>query len=205
MLKIYLARHGQDEDNARGILNGRRDNALTEIGLGQAKELAENIKEKGLVFDHVYCSPLLRAIQTASTVCDELHISRPVVHRNLIERDFGMMTGKQVKYIENFCAPDIVKTEGITYFLSPTGAETFPILLLRASKILEWIHERHNNESVLLVTHGDIGKMIFTAFYHLDWENVLSEFHFGNSELLLLSDDSKPEEAQIFKVKQYNL
>ncbi len=33
MLKIYLARHGQNEDNANGILNGHRDLPLTDIGL----------------------------------------------------------------------------------------------------------------------------------------------------------------------------
>ena len=32
MLKIYIARHGQNEDNANGILNGHRDLPLTDIG-----------------------------------------------------------------------------------------------------------------------------------------------------------------------------
>ena len=41
MMKIYLARHGQDKDNENGILNGHRDTALTELGLSQAKEIAE--------------------------------------------------------------------------------------------------------------------------------------------------------------------
>ena len=44
MLNVYLARHGQDEDNANGILNGRRDMPLTTLGVNQAKELAEKIK-----------------------------------------------------------------------------------------------------------------------------------------------------------------
>lgn len=45
MLTIYLARHGQDEDNANGILNGQRDNPLTKIGREQAAALARKIKE----------------------------------------------------------------------------------------------------------------------------------------------------------------
>lgn len=32
-LNLYLARHGQDEDNARSILNGRRDTPLTLLGI----------------------------------------------------------------------------------------------------------------------------------------------------------------------------
>ena len=54
MLNIYLARHGQDVDNANGILNGRRDMPLTEVGIAQAKALAENIKSLGISFDVIY-------------------------------------------------------------------------------------------------------------------------------------------------------
>ena len=32
-MKIYIVRHGQDQDNANGLLNGHRDTTLTEIGL----------------------------------------------------------------------------------------------------------------------------------------------------------------------------
>ena len=45
MLKIYLARHGQDQDNANGILNGQRDEPLTDIGINQAKQLAQKISD----------------------------------------------------------------------------------------------------------------------------------------------------------------
>jgi len=31
-MKILIARHGQDEDNAKDILNGHRDMPLTEKG-----------------------------------------------------------------------------------------------------------------------------------------------------------------------------
>jgi len=32
VLNIYVARHGQDRDNSNGILNGHRDEPLTELG-----------------------------------------------------------------------------------------------------------------------------------------------------------------------------
>lgn len=60
MLKIYIARHGQDKDNVRGILNGHRDEPLTILGQNQAKDLAEKIKEAGIKFDKIYSSPLKR-------------------------------------------------------------------------------------------------------------------------------------------------
>ena len=68
MLKIFLARHGQNEDNANGILNGHRDLPLTEIGIAQAHEVADKIKEAGLSFDVVLSSPLSRALKTAEII-----------------------------------------------------------------------------------------------------------------------------------------
>lgn len=204
MLKIYIARHGQNEDNANGILNGHRDMPLTSIGERQAHELADGIKVVGLTFDTVYTSPLLRASRTAEVVCKTLGLSKPTVLDSLIERDFGIMTGKLASDIEHLCAPDIVKSETITYFLSPPGAETFPDLLQRASRVLDQIRAQHAGGSVLLVTHGDFGKMLYTSYYSLKWLDMLTMFHFGNCELLLLAEGVNPNEPHVVKIEQYN-
>ncbi len=204
MLRIYLARHGQDEDNAAGILNGRRDTPLTNLGLSQAWTLAHEIMNAGLTFDAVYSSPLQRAYVTAETVTDYLRIAGPVIMPELVERNFGVMTGKLTKDIAQLCAPDIIYADPITYFLSPQGAETFPQLVERGKRAIRIVQDRHQDGSVLLVTHGDIGKMLYGAYYRLDWLTVLSMFHFGNSELLLLAEDSSPEAAHVFHFAQYN-
>lgn len=206
MLKIYIARHGQDEDNANGILNGHRDTQLTQIGEQQALDLALAINGARLEFDAVYYSPLQRAKNTASIILLEIGDVGVLRRANplLIERDFGTMTGKLVKDICSLCEPDIIKTETITYFLSPEGAETFPQLIDRAEALLTEIQSMWRDGNILLVTHGDIGKMIYAAYYKLDWKDVLTMFHFGNSELLLLSEDCKPEDACVVKIKQHN-
>jgi broad specificity phosphatase PhoE len=204
MLKIYLARHGQNEDNANGILNGHRDLPLTETGIAQAYEVAEKIKDAGLKFDTVLSSPLSRAFVTAEIISEVNNFSQPRVMPQLIERDFGSMSGKPQSSIEELCAPDIIKTETITYFLSPEGAETFPDLLERAKQLLSKIAGEYKDGSILLVTHGDFGKMIYAQYYGLNWEDVLTLFHFGNSELLLLSPDSEAGEAHVFTILQHN-
>ena len=72
MLKIYLARHGQNLDNVNGILNGHRDEPLTLLGEEQARTTATYIKEAGLTFDAVYSSPLKRALRTAEIITSDL-------------------------------------------------------------------------------------------------------------------------------------
>lgn len=205
MTKIYLARHGQDKDNEMGILNGHRDMPLTEIGIEQANQAAEKIKNSDIHFDKIYSSPLQRAYQTAKIIADCLQIDSPEKIDLLIERDFGIMTGKPIKSIAELCSPDILKTDTITYFLSPEGAETFPQLIDRANQLVRLIKSKHNGQCILLVTHGDFGKMIYAAYYKLDWQQVLTMFHFGNSELILLSENNPPEDAHVFNIKQHNL
>lgn len=205
MLKIYITRHGQDEDNAAGILNGRRDKPLTKIGESQALELAKNVKQYNLNFDAVYTSPLLRVRQTAQIVVDNTGNPQPIVKKDLIERDFGVMTGELVSSIAEKCAPHILQVGTIIYFLNVDGAETFPNLLARAHKILTEIKSRHISGSVLLATHGDFGKMIYAAFYGLSWEQILKQFHFGNAELLFLSEQSPAEDTHVFQFRQYNV
>ncbi len=204
MLKIYLARHGQNLDNLNGILNGHRDEPLTEKGFEQANEIGNEIKKSGIVFDTVYASPLQRAFETAKIISEINNFPSPENEPLLIERDFGVMTGKNIEDIEKLCSPNIIKADIITYFLDPKGAETFPNLMVRGKVLLNKICAKHTSGNILLVTHGDIGKMIYAEYYKLDWEKVLTQFHFGNCDLLLLSDDSSAEDAHVFKILQHN-
>jgi len=163
------------------------------------------IAEHGLRFDAVYASPLSRALETVQIIAEVASTPEPVVHLLLIERNFGVMSGQHVSRIKELCAPDIIETDTITYFLSPEGAETFPELITRAQTLLTELATKHTeDETILLVGHGDMGKMIYAAYYDLPWEQVLTQFHFGNSELLLLSPTSSPEEAHVFTLTQHN-
>lgn len=205
MLNIYIARHGQDEDNVNGILNGHRDMPLTLLGEKQANDLAEKIKALKITFERIYSSPLRRAYKTALKVSSLLKMAKPEVMYELIEREFGIMTGKSHTDIEKYCGPNILKTETVTYFLSPEGAETFPQLIERGKIVLEKVNRNHKDGNVLLVCHGDIGKMIYAAYYNLNWQDFLPKFHFGNSDLLLMSKTSSAEAAHIHKTEQNNL
>lgn len=204
MLKIYLARHGQNEDNANGILNGHRDLPLTELGKEQAHEAAEKIKELGLSFDHVFTSPLIRAQQTAQAIVDNIGGPKPLIMPGLIERDFGDMSGISQDRIRELCSPDIIDTGKMVYFLKPKNGEAFPNALERAHKVLAKINQQFSDGSILLVGHMDISYMLYAAYYKLDWKEVLKTFYFGNSELILLSPDSPPGQSHVFTIDQFN-
>lgn len=198
MQELYLARHGQDEDNLNGILNGRRDEPLTELGISQAQKLAAHIKTSGVVFDQVFSSPLQRAYKTAEIATDCLGLPKPEKEMDLIERDFGVMTGQPANKILEMCSPHVLVTEKINFFLCPSGAETFPQLIDRANRLLAKLKISYPDKKLLLVTHGDLGQMVYAAYYNLPWEQVLKQFHFNNSDLLLLAPSSKAEDSHVF-------
>jgi broad specificity phosphatase PhoE len=201
-VELFIARHGQNEDNANGILNGHRDLPLTELGRNQAHELGARILAIGMTFDTIFTSPLSRAHETAQIVAAELGMKRePIVLPLLIERDFGVMTGRPISEVVSMCAPDIIMGDKITYFLNPSGAETFPDLVDRGHKILQTVREQQTEGNALLVCHGDIGKMVYAAATGRPWQDVLQGFHFGNAELIELSPN---DEAHIIELEQVN-
>lgn len=151
MRTIYLVRHGQDEDNARGILNGHRDAALTEKGRTQAQMLGTTIAAADARIQAIYSSPLTRARQTAAIITHSI-INAPItVLSNLIERDFGEMTGRPYSDIVPLCAPNVFHTKQIDYFLTPKGGETFPQTLARARHVLNALENSQSDKNVLLV------------------------------------------------------
>ena len=199
MLKIYLTRHGEDIDNKNGILNGHEDKSLTKVGIQQARELADKIKDKGFSFDYIYSSPLKRAFETAKIISDITGSPTPLKEDLLIEREFGIISGKKKADIESFCAPDIIKTEKIIYCLNPEGSETFPELIKRAEVLLDKIKKKYKSGNILLVSHGDTGTMIYAKYFNLDWKTALTKLYFGNCDLLLLSPDTTAENPFVFK------
>ena len=63
-MRLYVARHGQTQWNLEDKVCGRTDLPLTEVGLEQARLLAERTKD--LKIDVIISSPMLRARQTAA-------------------------------------------------------------------------------------------------------------------------------------------
>jgi len=64
--KILLIRHGTTAFNQADRLQGRIDNPLNETGEAEVARLAELIRDEPL--DVIYCSPLVRARQTAEAI-----------------------------------------------------------------------------------------------------------------------------------------
>ena len=93
-MKIYLIRHGETDDNKRGIYSGRRgDPPLNQDGIRQAKETLNILPDDTYL---IFCSSLKRVKQTAEIINEKLKLPI-IVNTDLDERDFGKLTGLTTK------------------------------------------------------------------------------------------------------------
>ena len=70
-MKIYIARHGQDDDSVRG---GWSDCSLTDLGVKQSVDLADEILSKSDEYNigMIVSSDIIRAKQTALIISERL-------------------------------------------------------------------------------------------------------------------------------------
>jgi probable phosphoglycerate mutase len=89
--QVYLARHGQTAYNLEGRFQGQQQIPLDATGRAQARELAE--RAVSYDFAALWCSPLLRARETADVVSARLGLE-PVEDARLMETDAGDWTDR---------------------------------------------------------------------------------------------------------------
>ncbi len=88
---LHLVRHGRTAANARGLLLGRLDPPLDEVGRWQASRLAGALGP----IDRVIASPLLRARETAGFLGPDVEIDD-----RWIELDYGELDGLPLTAID---------------------------------------------------------------------------------------------------------
>jgi len=145
---IYIIRHGQTDKNKSNSLQGRSDDPLTPNGKKQAEEACKRFQEQGIVFDVVYSSPLIRAVDTGRLAAP----SAPVVtDERLIEMDYGPYEGMDLTNP----APEV-----ITFFSdfvhnpAPDGMEQLSSVVERAGAFIESIKEEASQKTILISTHA---------------------------------------------------
>jgi probable phosphoglycerate mutase len=86
---LVLVRHGESTANAQGLLLGRSDTPLTDLGVAQARAVANALSTTEVV--EVRSSPLQRALRTAEMVAGELPV---IIDDRWVEVDYGEHEGR---------------------------------------------------------------------------------------------------------------
>ena len=137
---LIMLRHGRTKANASGLLQGRIDPELDELGVRQAAAAAALI---GPV-DRVIASPLVRAQQTAAA------LGQPVeTDERFIELDYGDWEGKPVKEVP---AETWAEWRATLDFRPPNG-ETLHELGTRVRAGLDDLAAEAVKKDIVVVSH----------------------------------------------------
>jgi broad specificity phosphatase PhoE len=132
---IYLARHGETEDNAPPKrVQGRLDPPLNERGREQAWALAEQVA--GMGFAALWSSHLRRARETAEIVNERLGLELRVDPR-LAEADWGDWQGRLVDDIKRDDAEVFAAWKEATPGFRFPGGESLDELVARVRAALD--------------------------------------------------------------------
>jgi broad specificity phosphatase PhoE len=154
MTTLFLIRHAESLANARNLLAGRIDFALTEAGKQDASALAADFAESRRL-DAIWCSPLLRAEQTAApfvVACDA-----PLrIDERIQEQHMGRFSGLSYSEVERdagYCTDRLARWD----WVPEGGGESYRMIAGRVQAFLADLRENCRNEklaNVLIVTHA---------------------------------------------------
>jgi broad specificity phosphatase PhoE len=150
---LVLLRHGEATGNADGLLQGRIDSPLTDLGRRQAARLATFFHPGSIVppVSRVITSPLVRAKRTA----EELGLGIPIeIDERWVEVDYGEFDGQKLSGV-----PAEVWTawRGDPGY-RPEGGETLVELGLRVRSACEELFDTEGegarvDSTVVVVSH----------------------------------------------------
>ncbi|MBQ2824782.1 MAG: histidine phosphatase family protein [Clostridia bacterium] len=165
-MRLYAARHGETEYNAQFRVCGLTDLELTEKGKEQARELAENVRDKNI--DLIISSPLKRAVTTGGIVAEKLNV--PVIYdKRIIEHNYGIYEGKS-GFDENF-----MNNKRNLAYRYPQGESVLQVAH-RVYGFIDEIKEKYKDKNVLLVCHGGICRVIRTYFTDMTTDEFVNYY-----------------------------
>ena len=171
---IYFVRHGQTDFNLQSRIQGQLEVPLNEVGISQAREIGESLKE--VKFDKIYCSPLARTRQTAEII-NEYHNIPIIYDDRLKEYCAGSRQGECFLEWKTQEQPDLWDNET----QKACGAETFEEFQTR---VLSFYRELETTkERVLIVSHGGVYRHIYRYLHNIKEKVKVQTL--GNCEIVV--------------------
>jgi len=144
-MELHFLRHGLTVANVAWILQGHQPGELT---VDQIKAF-ETIAFDQTGYDDIFCSPLKRCVDTAQY----LDLNSLKLEPLLMERNFGVLEGKNNDEIEAICPEQFLQFRQLSEHFKPDKGESRSEHLQRLQK---WLQEVSGNgfDKILAITHG---------------------------------------------------
>jgi broad specificity phosphatase PhoE len=157
-VELTLVRHGQSTANRDGMLQGQYDAPLSDLGRRQAAQVGAWFRERNMVWDAAYCSPLERARETARIIVEQLGQPGALDEADLAEIHAGEMQGKKSEELRRDHASFYTRgIDGLGDY-AEFGGESYDAVQARVLRFITKLYERHRKgeHKVLIVSHGGL-------------------------------------------------
>ncbi len=147
-MESILVRHGETEDNSRGVIHGHSGGTLSVLGRQQAKDLAVQLKDEPIAA--IFSSDYPRCVETAESI----HIYYENVPLQLTSELREMHGGT----LNKMGFPPKLVVSGIQLLkllhIKTPGGESWEELCARVGNSLNGAYEEYPHDTVVFVTHG---------------------------------------------------
>jgi len=148
-MMLYLIRHGESTGNRQRLLFGASDHMLTDLGRSQAEMVRSKMADVAL--DACFCSPLLRASETAR-ICFEGRGIDIIPCPELREQHMGCFEDTDFPTLQKEHPEVMFAVMNGWYHYLPDGGERFSDVCSRAVSGLNAILQHGGN--IAIVAHN---------------------------------------------------
>lgn len=157
-MRIILTRHGHVDWIAPERFRGRAELSLSEQGLYQIEALGRRVAQ-GWQPDAIYTSPLSRCVQTGEAIARATGAKASVLPA-LADIDYGEWQGLTHDEVKARW-PDAFRVWQQSPDLADIpGGESLAAVLVRAIGILQQLLQAHQGQTVVLVGHDSINRVL---------------------------------------------
>ncbi len=160
-VKIIYFVHGTTRDNEIGKCTGWSGGELSELGIRQARDLKNQIKEKD--FEVIFCSDLKRAVDSANLGFQGDY--RIIQDKRLRECNYGDLTQadeSSVDYMKQIVAP------------FPNG-ESMKDVERRMKDFLDYLKREYDNKFIAILAHKAPQLALEVLSNGKTWEQAIRE------------------------------
>ncbi|WP_419841521.1 histidine phosphatase family protein [Candidatus Poriferisodalis sp.] len=145
---LILVRHGRTSANAAGLLQGRIDHELDEVGAQQAEQIAMALANGDHRPEAIVTSPLTRAVQTAAATARQLGLM-PSVDERWAELAYGDWDGVAISAVP----PQAWLSWRADPAFAPPRGESLAELNVRITGACEELAAQASQRNIAVFTH----------------------------------------------------
>jgi isoleucyl-tRNA synthetase len=171
--KYFVMRHGESENNALDIYSSDpKKYHLTDLGREEVIKTAKELLKKKIT--KIYSSPFLRTSETAEIIAEKIGFPKDkiILDERIRELEFGEYSGKTAKEYLDYANNKTWKFDEKI----PSG-ESYQDTKNRFGEFLYEIDKKHQNETILIVSHGLAVEVIPTIIEGADKKTSLEIFN----------------------------